>query len=191
MVVGKFPFESPNIITLFTNIARGKFTIPEWVGPELTDLLKGVLQVDPDNRLSLQQIRKHNWMKNAIKESSSNIPIDTMPSLFGNDSKTLNQILEDLQKRNSESMCGTNNHIEDYTDTNTDHSELTYDDSLASSISEDKPETLQKKPALKPIKSFLKDKSGSDKQHTKHRRSKSDRISRRVSIPVGVKHKVT
>jgi len=103
MVVGKFPFESPNIISLFTNIARGKFSIPDWIGPELMDLLKGILQVDPDKRFSLTQIKKHLWMKLVFpKDRTPSITIDPITSLFGHDEKTLNHVLEELQNRNGE-----------------------------------------------------------------------------------------
>jgi serine/threonine-protein kinase 11 len=102
MVVGKFPFETPNIISLFTNIAKGKFKIPDWVSPELTELLKSILQVDPDNRFSLLQIKKHNWMKMQLKNSSSIVSIDPISSHFGHDNKTLSQVLDDLLTRNAD-----------------------------------------------------------------------------------------
>jgi len=99
MVVGKFPFENPNIISMFTNIARGKYTIPDWVEPELKDLLKGILQVDPDNRFSIAQIKKQRWMKLKFTDDGNRIAIEPISSLFGHDDKTLNQVLEDLLSR--------------------------------------------------------------------------------------------
>jgi len=188
MVVGKFPFDSPNIISLFTNIARGKFTIPEWVGSELTDLLKCILQVDPDNRFSLQQIKKHSWMKMSIKESSS-IPIDPIPSLFGNDHKTLYQVTDDLFRRNSDTNSGHRNIEEDYTDTNSDN---TSEDHSSSLYLEDKiePEPPQKKEkqtlrkrSSSRMKSLFKQNSKNEVKGDTVRRASSEKFSRRLSLP--------
>jgi len=134
MVVGKFPFESPNIISLFTNIARGKFIIPEWVGPELTDLIKGILQVDPDNRLTLAQIKKHCWMKIAIKDNTSNVPIEPISSLFGQDNKSFHKITEDFLRTSNEPLHSSGNKTtyEDYTDTNSENSQLSETDPVSS-----------------------------------------------------------
>jgi len=143
MVVGKIPFENPNFITLFTNIARGKFTIPDWIPSELSDLLKGILQVDPDNRLTLHQIKKHSWMTYVIQDCTRNVPIESIPSLF-NDTSTLNQILEDLQQQNTEPSYSSGNETndEDY-NTNTDNSEVTDDEFISSSSEDQIPESQE------------------------------------------------
>lgn len=59
MVVGKYPFEGSNVYTLFENISSGIYTIPDWLDQNLTDLLKKVLNPNPDQRLTIPQIRKH------------------------------------------------------------------------------------------------------------------------------------
>jgi len=201
MVVGKFPFDSPNLISLFTNIARGKFTIPDWVGTELTDLLKGILQVDPDNRFSLIQIKKHSWMKIAIKESTSNIPIEPIPSLFG-DNKTLNQVLDDLLRRNSESNNnGHRNMYEYYTDTNSENT--SEEDHSSSSSREEKidPEPPQKKDKQILIKRSSSRMKGFFKRESKNevkedinvvRNSLTEKKSftRRLSLPTQSKNSV-
>jgi serine/threonine protein kinase len=59
MTIGKFPFDNRNMLTLFDNIAKGVYVIPEWVEPNLRDLISKVLEVDPTKRLSIPQIKKH------------------------------------------------------------------------------------------------------------------------------------
>jgi serine/threonine protein kinase len=59
MTIGKFPFDNRNMLTLFDNIAKGVYEIPEWVEPNLRDLISKVLEVDPNKRLSIPQIKKH------------------------------------------------------------------------------------------------------------------------------------
>jgi len=59
MTIGKFPFDNRNMLTLFDNIVKGVYNIPEWVEPNLRDLISKVLEVDPAKRLSIPQIKKH------------------------------------------------------------------------------------------------------------------------------------
>lgn len=58
MTTGKYPFEGDTVFLLFENIARGEFTIPEEVDPLLATLIKGMLETEPDNRISIQQIQR-------------------------------------------------------------------------------------------------------------------------------------
>ncbi len=58
MTTGKYPFEGETVFLLFENIARGEFTIPENVDPLLAALIKGMLEIDPDRRVSIQDIRR-------------------------------------------------------------------------------------------------------------------------------------
>ncbi|XP_075752523.1 lkb1/serine/threonine kinase 11 isoform X3 [Rhipicephalus microplus] len=59
ITTGKYPFEGDNIYRLFECIGRGKFELPPDVEPTLGDLLCGMLHKDPQARLSLQLVRRH------------------------------------------------------------------------------------------------------------------------------------
>ncbi len=61
MIVGKYPFEGSNVFTLFENISSGSYAIPEWLDETLSNLLKKVLTANPDERLTIPQIRKHSY----------------------------------------------------------------------------------------------------------------------------------
>ncbi|ODM91746.1 Serine/threonine-protein kinase STK11 [Orchesella cincta] len=63
MTTGKYPFEGETVFLLFENIARGVFTIPDEVGSLLAALIKGMLEIDPDMRLSIQDIRRDAWFR--------------------------------------------------------------------------------------------------------------------------------
>lgn len=93
---GKYPFEGENIYKLFENIGKGEFTIPEGVDDTLADLLRGMLNANPDNRLAIQQIRRHRWVcKNHLKTNDF-VPI---PPLVEDDflrSMSVVPYLEDL-----------------------------------------------------------------------------------------------
>ncbi|XP_022807879.1 serine/threonine-protein kinase STK11-like [Stylophora pistillata] len=62
ITTGKYPFEGENIYKLFENIGKGEFTVPEEVDDLLADLLRGMLNANPRNRFTIQQIRQHRWV---------------------------------------------------------------------------------------------------------------------------------
>jgi serine/threonine-protein kinase 11 len=80
MTVGEFPFakegEQGNLMELFENISKAKYTLPKNFDENLRDLIRHVLEINPDARLSLKQIEKHAWMEKHIKHSKTDeIPI--------------------------------------------------------------------------------------------------------------------
>ncbi|XP_078352582.1 serine/threonine-protein kinase STK11-like [Oculina patagonica] len=75
ITTGKYPFEGENIYKLFENIGRGQFTVPEGVGDSLADLLRGMLNANPEARLTIQQIRKHRWVCKIHHKTNYYVPI--------------------------------------------------------------------------------------------------------------------
>lgn len=82
IVTGKFPFQGDNIYRLFENIGKGDFTIPDDLPPQLTNLLEGMLSVDPDNRLNVQQIREHVWVREKHDLVGDPVPLPLLPDSF-------------------------------------------------------------------------------------------------------------
>ncbi|OMJ90746.1 hypothetical protein SteCoe_6823 [Stentor coeruleus] len=67
MVCGYLPFEDSNTNTLYKKILAGDYQFPKFISNDAKDLMTGILNVDPDQRLSIDQIRKHNWFS-LVKE---------------------------------------------------------------------------------------------------------------------------
>lgn len=66
-LVGEAPFEDTPAMTQ-RRIARGEMTVPQWVSPEARDLIKRLLQLDPEKRLSLDEVEVHPWIvKHCLK----------------------------------------------------------------------------------------------------------------------------
>ncbi|XP_062578579.1 serine/threonine-protein kinase STK11-like [Saccostrea cucullata] len=63
MTTGEYPFEGDNIFKLFENIGKGQYKIPEGVEDNLRDLLTGMLQYEAANRVTLQRIKRHDWVR--------------------------------------------------------------------------------------------------------------------------------
>lgn len=62
ITTGQYPFEGDNIYRLLENIGKAQWQAPEWLyklDEQLANLVLGMLQSEPNNRLTLQQIRYH------------------------------------------------------------------------------------------------------------------------------------
>jgi 5'-AMP-activated protein kinase, catalytic alpha subunit len=58
---GYLPFEDPNTSALYKKILAGDYSIPNFVSKEGKDLIKGILNTDPQKRFTIADIRKHSW----------------------------------------------------------------------------------------------------------------------------------
>ena len=61
MAFGYLPFCEEDEDVNIDNIIKGNYEIPEEASPELTDLLKHIMDIDPLTRYDLDQIKKHPW----------------------------------------------------------------------------------------------------------------------------------
>jgi serine/threonine protein kinase len=75
MISGKFPFDGDSIYNLFENIAKGVYTVPEEADTLLADLISKILEKDPAQRLTLEKIEGHNWLKAELPRSQDEIKV--------------------------------------------------------------------------------------------------------------------
>jgi 5'-AMP-activated protein kinase catalytic alpha subunit len=61
LLCGSLPFDDENVQMLFRKIKGGLFSIPMHISPVVADLLTRMLQVDPVKRITIAQIREHDW----------------------------------------------------------------------------------------------------------------------------------
>ncbi len=64
LLCGYLPFEDPNTAELYKKILGGEFTIPDFVSPRARELLKGILNTDPEKRFTISDIRQSSWYSN-------------------------------------------------------------------------------------------------------------------------------
>ena len=63
-ITGIYPFEGETIFRLFENIVKGEFEVPRNdVDSLLETLLRGMLAKLPEERLTLVQVREHDWCR--------------------------------------------------------------------------------------------------------------------------------
>ncbi|OXA38155.1 serine/threonine-protein kinase BRSK2 [Folsomia candida] len=62
LLVGALPFDDDNLRQLLEKVKRGVFHIPHFVPPDCQNLLRGMIEVCPDKRLTLAEINRHSWV---------------------------------------------------------------------------------------------------------------------------------
>ncbi|KAL5339040.1 kinase-like domain-containing protein [Aspergillus crustosus] len=70
--VGRAPFEDTPVMTQ-RRIAKGDMTLPSFVSSEAMNLIKRLLALDSDQRISLEKVRQHPWI---VKHSESKVKQD-------------------------------------------------------------------------------------------------------------------
>ena len=61
MLCGYLPFEDNNNPKLYKKIIKGDFETPEFISKYAADLLHRILNVDPEKRYTIEQIKEHPW----------------------------------------------------------------------------------------------------------------------------------
>lgn len=70
LLVGTLPFDDDDEEETKRKVLAGDFDMPEWISPEVGDLLKGVLELDPAKRFTMQQVLASPWFSKHIYPSS-------------------------------------------------------------------------------------------------------------------------
>jgi 5'-AMP-activated protein kinase catalytic alpha subunit len=89
MISGYLPFEDPNTSQLYKKILTADYKCPKWVSSEAQDLLKKILNTDPEKRFTIEMIRAHPWYTNHITREEalvswpSQIQEDVLKSMEG------------------------------------------------------------------------------------------------------------
>ncbi|XP_064625326.1 serine/threonine-protein kinase stk11-like [Lineus longissimus] len=79
-ITGKYPFQGENIYKLFESIGKGDYEIPPEVGELLASLLRGMLAYNPKKRMTIQQIKEHDWFRKEHEPTSEFVPLNYRPS---------------------------------------------------------------------------------------------------------------
>ena len=61
LVCGYLPFEDPNTSQLYKKILNANYSIPKFVSSEGKDLMRRILNTDPERRYKIEDIRSHPW----------------------------------------------------------------------------------------------------------------------------------
>jgi serine/threonine protein kinase len=73
LVSGKLPFDDENIRVLLRKVKEGQFVMPPFLHRDIRDLISRMLVVDPTKRITISQIKQHQWF------TSNHNPVLTAP----------------------------------------------------------------------------------------------------------------
>ncbi|CAK1592907.1 unnamed protein product [Parnassius mnemosyne] len=62
LLVGALPFDDDNLRQLLEKVKRGVFHVPHFVPPDCQQLLRGMIEVNPEKRMTLAEITRHPWV---------------------------------------------------------------------------------------------------------------------------------
>lgn len=98
LLAGYLPFNGEDDNSVFQSILRGKLKFPSHFSPGAKDILRKLLEKDPEKRMSLPEVREHLWFLVDYKGDASNLSVPKMahnPRDAG-----ANAMLEGLQPQN-------------------------------------------------------------------------------------------
>lgn len=61
LICGYLPFEDPNTNCLYKKIMNGNYEVPDFISHDARELLKNILNIDPEKRFKINEIRRHGW----------------------------------------------------------------------------------------------------------------------------------
>ncbi|KAI1725836.1 protein kinase domain-containing protein [Ditylenchus destructor] len=67
LLVGALPFDDDNLRNLLEKVKKGVFHIPHFVPADCQNLLRAMIEVDPNKRISLQEVFHHPWVAGSTK----------------------------------------------------------------------------------------------------------------------------
>ncbi|CAF2592840.1 unnamed protein product [Rotaria sp. Silwood2] len=73
LLVGALPFDDDNLRQLLEKVKKGVFHIPHFVPVDCQQLLRGMIEVDPNKRLTLEDVSRHSWVTQYV--NSEHTPI--------------------------------------------------------------------------------------------------------------------
>ncbi|PTD03779.1 putative serine/threonine-protein kinase HSL1 [Fusarium culmorum] len=63
MLTATLPFDDPDIRVMMSKTKKGQYEMPNYLSPEAEDLIRRMLQVNPDRRITLKEIWRHPLVK--------------------------------------------------------------------------------------------------------------------------------
>jgi 5'-AMP-activated protein kinase catalytic alpha subunit len=67
-VCGYLPFEDPNTSQLYKKILHGDYKFPKFISPSCKDFIEKILNIEPESRYGISEIRSHEWFSQVTEE---------------------------------------------------------------------------------------------------------------------------
>ena len=93
LLCGSLPFDDENIPNLFKKIKGGIFTLPGHMSDDIKDLISRMLVVDPLQRITIPEIRRHRWFTESLPLYLSVTPDQIMSQFRALDHEVLTEVV--------------------------------------------------------------------------------------------------
>ncbi|GJM93248.1 hypothetical protein PR202_ga09792 [Eleusine coracana subsp. coracana] len=93
LLCGTLPFDDENIPNLFKKIKGGIYTLPSHLSGAARDLIPRMLVVDPMKRITIREIREHDWFKIHLPRYLTVPPPDSALQVKKIDDETLREVI--------------------------------------------------------------------------------------------------
>ena len=70
MLSGTVPFKAQNLEDLHKLILKGEFSFPNELSEDAQAMVRGMIKLNPRDRLTLPQILAHHWLKETNEDES-------------------------------------------------------------------------------------------------------------------------
>ncbi|XP_050426740.1 serine/threonine-protein kinase SIK3-like isoform X3 [Adelges cooleyi] len=81
LVCGSLPFDGNTLKVLRANVLSGMFRVPYFMSATCEHLIRHMLVIEPEKRLSLNQIVSHKWMKQLTEPTTERLQVDVSPMM--------------------------------------------------------------------------------------------------------------
>ncbi|KAK9161855.1 hypothetical protein Syun_008196 [Stephania yunnanensis] len=61
LLTSSLPFDDRNLVVLYQKAAKGKTNIPSWLSPGARNLIRRILDPNPDTRITIAEIKEDGW----------------------------------------------------------------------------------------------------------------------------------
>ncbi|GAA5881930.1 hypothetical protein JCM16303_003472 [Sporobolomyces ruberrimus] len=62
LLTGTLPFDHPDVRSLLQRVKLGRYNMPSWLPADAQDLIRRMLEVDPEKRITMEEIQAHPWV---------------------------------------------------------------------------------------------------------------------------------
>lgn len=73
LLVGALPFDDENLRNLLEKVKRGHFSIPVFIPTDVQEMIKGMITVDPEKRITMEAVKKHPFLT-SFKDELAPVP---------------------------------------------------------------------------------------------------------------------
>lgn len=96
MVCGYLPFEDPKTSNLYKKIMSAEYSLPKFLSGQCKDLIRHILNTDPEIRYTVNDIRSHTWSLQ-VKDRNRDMGLFPGKEKMPVDDKLFNRVLEEYK----------------------------------------------------------------------------------------------